>query len=162
MRCSQVSENLSEYRRGRLDEKLSSAIQDHLGHCAECARQQRLEGVVNMLLAATRQTVEPPPFFAAKVCAKVGSLKADVEHRRGLFVWWDALRGLVPPVLVAMLLMMAFTIFPWVMNRPSSSASIEDLATHNASSEERMILSNEELSQSRVGQEVLPWVKEQR
>jgi hypothetical protein len=159
MRCSQVSDNLSEYRKGRLDEKLSLAIQRHLGECAECARQNRLDGVVNLLLSASRQTVEPPPFFAARVCARVESLKSDVEHRRGLFVWWDALRGLVPPVLVAMLLMMAFTVVPWLMNRPTTSASIEDLATRDASSEERMVLSNEELSQARVGQEVLPWSK---
>ena len=89
-------------------------------------------------------------------------MKADVERRRGLFVWWDALRGLVPPVLVAILLMMAFTIVPWLMNHPSVSASIDDLATRDASSDERMVLSNDELSQARVGQEVLPWVKEQR
>src|SRR6267154_2369131 len=107
MKCSHVSESLNEYRKGRLDEKLSSAIKGHLGECAECARQNRLDSVVSLLLSSTRQTVEPPPFFATRVCARVESLKADVEHRGGLFVWWDALRGLVPPVLVAMILKMA-------------------------------------------------------
>src|SRR5262245_10903746 len=116
MRCSHVVENLSEYRRGRLDAKVSSAIKGHLGERPECARQNSLDSVVSLLLSSTRQTVEPPPFFSTRVCARVESLKTEVEHRRGLFAWWDALRHLMPPVLVAMLLMMAFTIVPWLMN----------------------------------------------
>jgi hypothetical protein len=84
-------------------------------------------------------------------------MKADLEEKRGLFAWWVALRQLVPPVLVAMIMMAVFTVVPWLVNRPTTTAGIEDLATHNASSEEQMVLSNDEISQARVGQEVLPW-----
>ena len=65
-------------------------------------------------------------------------------------------RQLAAPVIAVMVMIIALTVVPWIMNRQTESVGIEDIALHNASSEEQLILSNEELSQAKVSPTILP------
>ena len=156
MRCSKVIESLGYNGSLQSDRPVSLAAKRHLDQCPRCQRELRLDRVVSVLLATSREEVEPSPFFAARVAARLAGVKSEVENKRGMLIWWEALRQLAPPIIAALLVVFALTLVPWMVNRQTNSVGIEDLATHNASSEEKLVLSNEDLSEARVNHEVLP------
>jgi hypothetical protein len=156
MKCSKVIASLDQGENSQSEGLASLAVRRHLDQCPACQRQYRLDKVVSVLLASSREEIEPPPFFATRVTARLSGIKSDVEGKRGMLVWWEALRQLAAPIIAVMLVVFALTLIPLVFDRPSNSVGIEDLAIHNATNEEKLVLSNEELSQAGVSHEVLP------
>jgi len=156
MKCSKVIASFDEGGKSQSEGLASLAVRKHLDQCPSCQRQYRLDKVVSVLLDSSREEIEPPPFFATRVTARLSGIKSDVEGKRGMLVWWEALRQLAAPIIAVMLVVFALTLVPLVFDRPTKTVGIEDLAIHNATNEEKLVLSNEELSQAGVNHEVLP------
>jgi len=156
MKCSKVIASLDQSGKGQSEGLASLAVRRHLDQCPSCQRQNRLDKVIGVLLASSREEIEPPPFFATRVTARLSGIKSDVEGKRGMLVWWEALRQLAAPIIAVMLVVFALTLVPLMFDSPTKSVGIEDLANYNATNEEKLVLSNEELSQTRVNHEVIP------
>ena len=155
MRCKHVIEQLADYRHGRLGQAEVGAVRSHLAGCPACTRQLRLEQFAGMLLAATREEVEPSPFFATRIQAALAAARGEAARKHGIFVWWEALRQLAPPMVALMLLIFALTFVPQLSENPATPG-IEDLAQLTPSGDEGLLLPSEELDYDRVSRTVLP------
>jgi anti-sigma-K factor RskA len=98
-------EEIAAYLLGALEPGEATALERHLGECAECRAELRWLDPAVQLLPEAVQRLEPPAELRSRILAQAG---AEAEHpgardgaRAPLFSGWRALTGLGALALVA-------------------------------------------------------------
>lgn len=94
MKCEEVKINLPEYIDGKLDEKTSGAVRDHLENCDAC---RALYTELNAFLAFTGSLpgVEPPEGMKEEFLEMAGAVEIPVQRETPVIPLWMKVAAMI-------------------------------------------------------------------
>ncbi len=126
MTCRQVTERLSEYWSGELDERLKDAITAHLQQCPACAQEwQAFQRAMAALRSAAiaSSALEPPPDLLARIQATI-QLRQRLARPVPLWRWQWAIAAAAAVAIVCTAIFVPLRHFLSVRERPVTVAEL--------------------------------------
>jgi hypothetical protein len=150
MNDEHVLKLLEEQPANGLSEKERTTIQSHIATCSDCLRAYQAARISAALLKArAKKTVEPSPYFGARIMAAL-----DEDHSGpGLAALWKPVRAMVASMVVFVAMLLALTSYfngfqtPTDVPYPPSGESLY--------SPERVVLGNGGLPDELTNNQVL-------
>ncbi len=119
------------------DERERAMIEIHIADCADCRRAYRAAmAAADLLGARANETIEPSPFFNARVMAALREKQSPAAST--LAAMWKAARALIVSMAAAVALLVGLTL--WISG--SQSQPLETAESENIYSAEWVILEN--------------------